>query len=189
MSQTTIGRPDAQTRDVAAHMHSLVGEHFRMPDFYEVGREKIREFATAIQDAHPAHHTEAGAAALGHDTIIASPTFVSVLGGIALENLFEHVIGDYDPGSLLQIDQGFKIHNQIRVGDRLTSDLYLESFRQLAGSDIIVIKNDITDENGRPMVTTRTTFMAQTGATIDPALTKVVDDVMARASKSRTRTP
>ena len=116
--------------------------------------------------------------------MIAPITFVSVVGRIALENLFEHVIDDYDPAGLLQIDQQFIMHNQIHSGDRLTSDLQLESFRQIAGSDIIVIRNDMSDQNSREMVTTRTTFMARTGAILDPDMAAYVKKVMASPTRS-----
>ena len=33
----------------------IIGTHYRYPDFFEVDREKIREFARAVKDEHPAH--------------------------------------------------------------------------------------------------------------------------------------
>ncbi len=39
--------------DPAAHAVQMVGHHYRVEDFYEVGREKVREFARAVQDAIP----------------------------------------------------------------------------------------------------------------------------------------
>ncbi|MCV7084337.1 MaoC family dehydratase N-terminal domain-containing protein, partial [Mycolicibacter hiberniae] len=44
------------------------------PDHYVVEREKIREHAEAVKSEHPAHHDEAGAAALGYDSLVAPPT-------------------------------------------------------------------------------------------------------------------
>ena len=37
----------------------LIGSHYRAPDYFEVGREKIREFALAVKDDHPSHFSEA----------------------------------------------------------------------------------------------------------------------------------
>lgn len=39
--------------EVAAVMAGLLGRHHRVTG-YEVGREKIREYARAVQDSHPA---------------------------------------------------------------------------------------------------------------------------------------
>ena len=181
----TISRPADFVPDVATRMQALVGQHYIVPDVYEVGREKIREFASAVQDRHPAHRNAEAAKELGYDNVIGSVTFVCVMGAIALEHLFENVIDDYDPGTLLQIDQSFSMHRPIVVGDQLTSDLHLTSFRQIAGSDIMVIENTITGADGVPAVTTRTTFMARTGASIDPDTAAIVRAVMATSSRAR----
>ena len=63
----------------------------------------------------------------------------------------------------MQTDQRLVFHRPIQVGDRLFCDVYLESFRQVAGSDIIVTKNIITDQNDEAVVTTWTTLVARTG--------------------------
>ena len=39
----------------------IIGTHFRYPDYFLVGREKIREFATAIQADDPLHFSEEAA--------------------------------------------------------------------------------------------------------------------------------
>ena len=58
----------------------IIGTHFRYPDYFEVGREKVKEFAQAVQDGHPAHFSEEAAAECGSDTLIASLTFIAVAG-------------------------------------------------------------------------------------------------------------
>ncbi|WP_189595187.1 FAS1-like dehydratase domain-containing protein, partial [Nocardia cerradoensis] len=58
----------------------LAGRRFQVRDHYEVGREKVREFARAVQNRHGAHHREADAARLGYDHVVAPPTFSSVIG-------------------------------------------------------------------------------------------------------------
>jgi hypothetical protein len=37
----------------------LIGTHYRFPDYFDVGREKVREFAQAVKDDHPSHYSEA----------------------------------------------------------------------------------------------------------------------------------
>lgn len=43
---------------VPKEAEGLIGSHYRAPDYFEVGREKIREFALAVKDDHPAHFDE-----------------------------------------------------------------------------------------------------------------------------------
>ncbi|WP_424809699.1 (3R)-hydroxyacyl-ACP dehydratase subunit HadA [Rhodococcus sp. 27YEA15] len=156
----------------------MVGHHYRAEDFYEVGREKVREFARAVQDAHPAHHDEAAAKGLGYDGLIAPVTFVAIVGAIAQRRLFDEIITGYDLSQILQTDQRLVLHKPMKVGDRLFCDVYLDSFRQAAGSDIIVTKNIVTDQDGEEVVTTWTTLVARTGGVVDENILHAVKDVV-----------
>ena len=40
----------------------LIGLHYRYPDHYVVGREKVREYAVAVKNDLPAYHDETAAA-------------------------------------------------------------------------------------------------------------------------------
>ena len=58
---------------------SFVGRTYPPTEPYQVGREKIREFAAAIGDANPAYPDPEAARALGHPDVVAPPTFPIVL--------------------------------------------------------------------------------------------------------------
>ena len=148
----------AETADPA----DMVGRHFRLPDYYEVGREKIREYARAVFDPHPAHRDEAGAADLGYAGLIAPLTFASLLGGVAQQRVFADLVTGYDLSQVLHTEQRLQFHKPFTVGDRLICDIYVDSFRRSHGQDLIVIKNVITDVHGTLMQTTWTTMVAHT---------------------------
>ncbi len=156
----------------------MVGSHFRVDDFYEVGREKVREYARAVQDFHPAHHDEDAAKGLGYDGLLAPLTFVSLLGIMSQTRMLQEVITGYDPSQILQTDQRLEFHRPIQVGDRIFCDVYLESFRQMSGSDIMTTKNIITDQNGDLVQTTWTTIVARTGGEIDENIAHAVKEVI-----------
>lgn len=162
----------------------MVGCH-HVPSFgYEIGREKIREFARAVHDDHPAHRDENEAAHLGHPTLIAPVTFVSVIGTAVLSDLFRYLLIGYDVSGVLHTDQKISIHRPLRAGDYLSSDLCLESFRRSNGSDIMVTGNTITDQFGRPVATTSTTFVARTPGTepgLPDHLTDLIHGIMRRS--------
>jgi acyl dehydratase len=164
--------------DASAHAASMVGSHFRVDDFYEVGREKVREYARAVQDFHPAHHDEDAAKGLGYDGLLAPLTFVSLLGIMSQTRMLQEVITGYDPSQILQTDQRLEFHRPIQVGDRIFCDVYLESFRQMSGSDIMTTKNIITDQNGDLVQTTWTTIVARTGGEIDENIAHAVMEVI-----------
>lgn len=126
----------------------LVGTHYRYPDHYVVEREKIREHAEAVKSEHPAHHEEAGAAELGHEALVASPTFLCIFGYTAQSAFFEDAnIGIADE-KIVQVDQEFRYFKPVRAGDKLYCDVYLHSIRRSFGADIIVTKNLITNDKG-----------------------------------------
>ncbi len=52
---------------------SLVGKEYP-PVAYEVGREKLREFAAAVGETDPVFHDEEAARAAGHPDIVAAPS-------------------------------------------------------------------------------------------------------------------
>src|SRR3954462_14555465 len=56
-----------------------IGKSYPGARVYEVGREKIREFAEAIGDKNPAYVDPEAANALGHPDVIAPPTFATVI--------------------------------------------------------------------------------------------------------------
>lgn len=151
-----------------------------MPDYYEVGREKVREYAIAVQNDHPAHYDEQAARDLGHPALIAPLTFVSVIGAIAQKFLLEQIITGFDLSQILQTDQRLIFHRPMRAGDRLSVDVSLESFRQTAGTDIIVTKNLVTDDTGEPVITTLTTLVGRAGGDEDPERIARIKDVMMR---------
>lgn len=57
----------------------LVGRTYPPAEPYSVGREAIRDFARAVQAAHPAHHDVEAARSLGHPDLVAPPTFAIVV--------------------------------------------------------------------------------------------------------------
>ena len=136
----------------------IIGMHFRYPDFYEVGREKIREYAIAVKNDDPAYYDETAAADLGHDSLPAPLTFISVFGYQAQTAFFANANIGITDMQIVQVDQELKIFLPIKAGDRLFCDVYVHSVRQAHGTDIIVTKNLITNQQGEPVQETYTTL-------------------------------
>ncbi|MEV6135141.1 fused (3R)-hydroxyacyl-ACP dehydratase subunits HadA/HadB [Nocardia sp. NPDC051990] len=164
--------------DPAAHAAAMVGHHYRVDDYYEVGREKVREYARAVQDYHPLHWDEDAAQEYGYDGLLAPLTFISLVGILAQRKLFEQIVTGYDLSQIMQTDQILEFHRPIKVGDRLVCDVYLHSFRQAFGGDIIVTKNIVTAQNDEVVLTTYTTLIGRSGGDIDPNLQDAVRNVL-----------
>lgn len=164
--------------DPAAHAAAMVGHHYRVDDYYEVGREKVREYARAVQDYHPVHWDEDVAAEYGYDGLVAPLSFISLVGILAQSALFEQVVTGYDLSQIMQTDQILEFHRPIKAGDQLSCIVYLHSFRQAFGGDIIVTKNDVVAQNDELVLTTYTTLIGRSGGDIDPNLSGAVRNVL-----------
>jgi acyl dehydratase len=145
-------------------------------DTYRIGREKVREYARAVQDYNPAHWDVATAAELGNSGLVAPLTFTSTPAMAANQHLFESVVVGYD--TYVQTEEVFEQHRPIVAGDELHTDVELSSVRRIAGRDLITVTNTFTDTAGERVHTLHTTVVGVTAADVDPAIRPAVQNVM-----------
>lgn len=129
-------------------LDALVGVHYRYPDHYVVGREKIREYATAVKNDDPVFFDEEAAEALGHDALVAPLTFLSIFGYQAQLAMFSANNVGISDAKIVQVDQVVKYLAPIKAGDTLYCDVWVDSIRKAHGTDIIVTKNIVSNEKG-----------------------------------------
>ena len=137
---------------------NIVGMHYRYPDHYEVEREKVREYATAVKNEDPSYFEDAAAEELGYRGLLAPLTFISVFGYKAQTAFFANANIGIQDAQIVQVDQALKFLQPIQVGDKLYCDVYVHSVRQAHGTDIIVTKNIITNQAGELVQETYTTL-------------------------------
>jgi acyl dehydratase len=140
---------------------SFVGRKYPPTPPYEVGREKIREFADAIGDSNPAYRDVEVARALGYPDVIAPPTFPVVLSMRA----GAQVVGDpelgLDYGRVVHGEQRFVYVRPVRAGDRLIVTVSVESIRSAAGNDLLTTRGDVATVDGEPVLTAYSTLVAR----------------------------
>lgn len=140
---------------------SFVGRKYPPTPPYEVGREKIREFADAIGDPNPAYRDVEAAQALGYPDVIAPPTFPVVLSMRA----GAQVVGDPELGldysRVVHGEQRFVYARPVRAGDRLTVTVSVESIRSAAGNDLLTTRGDVATVDGEPVLTAYSTLVAR----------------------------
>jgi acyl dehydratase len=137
---------------------NIVGMHYRYPDHYEVEREKVREYATAVKNEDSSYFEDAAAEELGYQGLLAPLTFISVFGYRAQTAFFANANIGIQDAQIVQVDQALKFLRPIQVGDKLYCDVYVHSVRQAHGTDIIVTKNIITNQAGEMVQETYTTL-------------------------------
>src|SRR5262245_40590259 len=103
------------------------GMVWQYPDSYEVGREKIREYAKAVKVEDPASYDEEAAAELGHDAIVAPLTFMATFALLIQQHFFQHVDLGLETMQIVQVDQKFVYHKPVKAGDTLHGTMYVHS--------------------------------------------------------------
>jgi acyl dehydratase len=132
---------------------SFVGRTYPPTDAYEVGREKIREFARAVGATDPAHTDPAAARALGHPDVVAPPTFPVVLTMSAGAQIIDDPALDIDYSRVVHGDQKFAYTRPVYAGDRLTCVCTVEEITSRGGHDFVTTRTDVATEDGEPVVT------------------------------------
>ena len=140
---------------------NIIGTHYRYPDYFEVNREKVREFARAVKDDHHAHYTEDAAAECGQTALIASLTFVAVAGRRVQDEIFNQFDVPINMERVLHRDQKLIFHRPIVVGDKLWFDSYLDSVIESHGAIITEVRGEVSDDDGNPILTSIVTLFGE----------------------------
>ena len=139
----------------------LVGRSYPPSAVYEVGREKIAEFATALGDPDPVYRDPAAARAAGHPDVIAPPTFALVLSLGAGNVVLDDPDVSIDYSRVVHGEQRFAHHRPIRAGDRLVATASIDAVKTVAGNDMLTTRVDLATEDGEPVCTTRSMLVAR----------------------------
>ncbi|KAA0977824.1 MaoC family dehydratase [Paeniglutamicibacter gangotriensis] len=139
----------------------LAGRSYPAQEPYVVGREKIREFATAVKATHRAHYDLDAAAALGHADLLAPPTFAIIVAQRADALLVNDPQSGIDFSRVVHADQRFTHHRPIVAGDELVAELYVDTVRAMGGGAMISTRAEITTTAGEAVATTVSSILVR----------------------------
>ncbi len=139
------------------------GMIWRYPEPFVVGREKIREYAKAVQADDQASYREDAAAELGYDALVAPLTFVSIFAKLVQADFFRNVDTGYTTMQMVQVDQKFIYHKTIKAGDKLYARMEIASVDERFGADIVTTRNLCTNDAGELVLEAFTTMMGHDG--------------------------
>ncbi|MDQ0377591.1 MaoC family dehydratase N-terminal domain-containing protein [Amycolatopsis thermophila] len=134
---------------------SFTGRTYPPDSTYEVGREKIREFALAIGDANPVYTDPEAARAAGYPDVIAPPTFLTVINLDAINAIAEDPELGLDYSRMVHGAQSFTYARPVHAGDVLRITTTVEDIMARAGNDFLTVRGEIVDADGRLVCTTR----------------------------------
>jgi acyl dehydratase len=130
---------------------SKVGKTY--PAFeYEVGREKIREYANAVGEQNPVHHDREVAKAAGFRDVVAPPMFVVVYSAGAMGP----AILDPEVGINLMLmvhgGQEFVWGEPVCAGDTITTEASVKDMYEKDGRKFYVFESVSTNQDGQETV-------------------------------------
>ena len=131
---------------------SYVGRTYPPTTPYQVGREKIREFATAIGATDPIHHDPGAARARGFADVVAPPTFPIVVADVAGKQVTRDPALGMDYSRVVHGDQRFVHTRPIVAGDELVCAVTVEDMLARGGHDMITVRTELTTPAGEHVV-------------------------------------
>lgn len=143
---------------------AFIGRVYPPDAVYEVGREKIREFAEATAGGGPVHraHIDPEAArALGHPDVIAPPTFAVVVSQRSDARLVRDPQAGIDFSRVVHGEQRFVHHRPIVAGDRLVATLHVDSVRSAGGHAMVTTRSELATEAGEAVCTATSTIVVR----------------------------
>ncbi|RKT57813.1 MaoC family dehydratase N-terminal domain-containing protein [Saccharothrix australiensis] len=140
---------------------SFTGRVYPPSPPYEVGREKIREFADAVGATSPLHRDAEAARAAGYRDVIAPPTFAVIVSLKANDVLVEDPELGLDYSRVVHGDQSFVHHRPITAGDRLVVELHVDGITSRMGNDMLALRAEISTEEGERVTTGRCTLVVR----------------------------
>jgi acyl dehydratase len=122
------------------------------PFEYEVGREKIREYANVVGESDPVHHDPGAARAAGFRGVVAPPMFCVVYSAGAMGP----VILDPELGINLMMmvhgSQEFEWHEPVCAGDVVTTRATVKDIFDKNGMKFYVFESESKNQEGETTV-------------------------------------
>ena len=142
---------------------NVEGKKYPATKPYLVGREKIREFASAVFSTTATSHDVDAAIAAGYADLVAPPTFAVVIQERSLHTVLADPEADIDFSRVVHGDQRFVHKRPIVAGDELTSVLEVASVKSLGAHSMITFNTEIFDAANELVCTAISTLVVRGG--------------------------
>ena len=123
------------------------------PVVYAVGREKVKEYASAVGETSPLHLDPAAARAAGHADVVAPPMFAVVYQSPAvMPGLFDPEVG-INFAMMVHGGQEFVWGPLVVAGDEITTTVSVKSIEERAGNGFFVFESQSVNQDGETVCT------------------------------------
>jgi acyl dehydratase len=115
---------------------------------YQVGREKVREYAAAVGEQSPLHYDPEAAKQAGFDDVVAPPMFAAVYCGPAIGPALLDPEHGIDFARMLHGAQEFTWHAPVVAGDEIETVAELTDTAERAGIKYFTFTTRSTNQRG-----------------------------------------
>ena len=123
------------------------------PVVYAVGREKVREYASAVGETNPVYSDLDAARAAGYADVVAPPMFVVVYAGRAVApGIFDPDVGINFP-MMVHGGQAFEWGPPVVAGDEITTTASVKDISERGGMAFYVFESVSRNHRGETVAT------------------------------------
>jgi acyl dehydratase len=119
---------------------------------YEVGREKIREYANAVGETNPIYHDPEAAREAGFRNVVAPPMFCVVYSAPAMGPAIVDPEVGINLAAMVHGSQEFEWGEPVCAGDVITTTPRLADLREKNGMSFYVFESESTNQDGERTV-------------------------------------
>ena len=131
------------------------------PASYAVGREKIKEYASAVGETNPLHLDHEVARGAGYADVVAPPMFAVVYAGRAVvPSLFDPEIG-INFAMMVHGGQEFRWGPLVLAGDEITTSATVKDIDDRSGMGFYVFESVSESQRGETVCTGTWTFIVR----------------------------
>src|SRR6202035_3733318 len=131
---------------------SAVGKTYP-PTTYAVGREKIREYASAVGETNPLYFDVDAARAAGYADVVAPPMFAVVYGARAVGPAIIDPDVGIDFARMLHAGQEFVWGPLVVAGDEITTTASVKDISERGGMNFFVFESVSENQRGETVCT------------------------------------
>lgn len=129
-----------------------IGKSFP-PVTYAVGREKVKEYASAVGETNPVHLDVEAARAAGHADVVAPPMFAVVYAGPAVApGIFDPEVG-INFAMMVHGSQEFRWGPLVVAGDEITTTMTVKDISERGGMAFYVFESVSENQRGETVCT------------------------------------
>ncbi len=123
------------------------------PVLYAVGREKIREYASAVGETNPVHQNLEAARAAGYADLVAPPMFAVVYSARAvMPGIFDPEVG-INFAMMVHAGQEFAWGRVVVAGDEITTTASVKDISERGGMSFYVFETVSENQSGETVCT------------------------------------